>query len=252
MATKQELLDQIKADIIKDNACPDLAQNANNLVFGAGNPNAEIMLIGEAPGKKEDEQGEPFVGAAGKFLNEMLTANRLNRDQVYITNIVKYRPPNNRDPEPEEKLEFWPYLVRQINAIVPKVVVTLGRHPMVMFLPNQKISQIHGQPKRIKWNYGHSKDLIGGQAADGVPGSNQKRTNRADGTSEPSKQIIQLPASSKDIVESSAVEQGDATLVILPLYHPAAALYNGAMRETLKEDFNNIMTTINLIRSKRN
>ena len=207
--TKQELLDQVKADIIKDNVCPDLAQNAKNLVFGAGDPNADIVFIGEAPGKHEDDQGEPFVGSAGKFLDEMLAENHLLRSQVYITNIVKYRPPNNRDPEPSEKSAFWPYLVQQISIIQPKVLVTLGRHPMSMFLPTSKISQVHGQPLRVgimDWEIG-SGELS-------VPG-------------------VQTPNPGK--------------IVILPLYHPAAALYNGGLRQTLKEDFKNIMTTINLI-----
>ena len=104
---KQAKLDAIKADIIKNNVCPELADSATNLVFGDGNPNADIVFIGEAPGKNEDEQGLPFVGAAGKFLQEMLAGINLKREQVYITNIVKYRPPNNRDPEPEEKTGFF-------------------------------------------------------------------------------------------------------------------------------------------------
>ena len=96
-ATKQQKLDQIKADIIKDNVCPDLAKQATQLVFGDGSADAQIVFIGEAPGKNEDLQGKPFVGAAGKFLEEMLEMISLKRGGVYITNIVKYRPPNNRD-----------------------------------------------------------------------------------------------------------------------------------------------------------
>jgi uracil-DNA glycosylase family 4 len=99
-ADKSKLLEQIKADIIKQNICPDLAQEATQLVFGDGNPDAELVFIGEAPGKNEDQQGLPFVGAAGKFLNEMLAGIGLERQDVYITNIVKYRPPGNRDPYP--------------------------------------------------------------------------------------------------------------------------------------------------------
>ncbi len=174
---KQKHLDQIKADILKNNVCEHLAKTAKNLVMGEGNLDADIVFIGEAPGKNEDEQGRPFVGAAGKFLDEMLAEAGLKRKEVYITNIVKYRPPNNRDPEPDEKEAFWPYLLRQLKVINPKLVVTLGRHSMEYFLPSQKISQIHGQPKR----------------------------------------------------------NGD--LVVMPLFHPAAALYNGGMRQTLIEDF---------------
>ncbi len=175
--TKQAKLDQIKADIIKDNICPDLAKQATQLVFGDGNADADIVFIGEAPGKNEDVQGLPFVGAAGKFLNEMLAMIGLERKDVYITNIVKYRPPNNRDPYPDEKAEFLPYLKRQLEVIKPKLVVTLGRHSLNCFLPSLSISQVHGQPKRY---------------------------------------------------------QGQ---VYLPLFHPAAALYNAAMKQTLIDDF---------------
>lgn len=100
---KQQLLDKLQDQILMDNPCQNLAVQATQLVFGAGNPNADIVFIGEAPGKNEDIQGKPFVGAAGKFLDEMLESVALNRKDVYITNIVKYRPPNNRDPLPEEK-----------------------------------------------------------------------------------------------------------------------------------------------------
>lgn len=179
--TKQSLLDEIRADIEEKNICPELAAQATNLVMGDGNINADIVFIGEAPGKNEDEQGLPFVGAAGKFLNEMLAAAGMERGDVYITNIVKYRPPNNRDPMPEEKKAFWPYLLKQLQVIQPKVVITLGRHSMEYFLPDMKISQIHGQAKRIQF--------------------------------------------------------GDDKLVVVPLYHPAAALYNGSMRQTLIDDF---------------
>lgn len=178
---KQALLDRVKKEILDKKICPELAESATNLVMGDGNINAEIVFIGEAPGKNEDEQGLPFVGAAGKFLNEMLGAAGMQRSDVYITNIVKYRPPNNRDPLPEEKKAFWPYLLKQLQIIQPKVVITLGRHSMEYFLPDMRISAIHGQPKRIKF--------------------------------------------------------GDDKLVIIPLFHPAAALYNGSMRQTLIDDF---------------
>lgn len=191
MKAKQLLLDNIKEDIIKNNVCPDLAASATQLVFGDGNPEADIVFIGEAPGKQEDLQGQPFVGASGKFLNEMLQSIHLSRDKIYITNIVKYRPLDNRDPLPQEKEEFLPYLERQLDIINPKVIVTLGRHSTNVFLPNLQISQIHGQPKRIVF--------------------------------------------------------GDKKVVILPLYHPAAALYNGGMRQVLTEDFSRIPTIINSI-----
>jgi DNA polymerase len=192
---KQTFLDQIKADIIQNNVCPDLAAGAKNLVMGDGNIDAEIVFIGEAPGKNEDETGLPFVGAAGKFLNEMLSGAGIDRSDVFITNIVKYRPPNNRDPLPEEKKAFWPYLVRQLDVIQPQIVVTLGRHSMEYFLPNQKISVIHGQPKRISF--------------------------------------------------------GENKLVIVPLYHPAAALYNGGMRSTLIDDFKKLPKIINILKNEK-
>jgi DNA polymerase len=174
---KQSLLDKIKQEILDKKICPDLAKVATQLVFGDGNPDAELVFVGEAPGKNEDLQGKPFVGAAGKFLNEMLEMIGLRREDVYITNIVKYRPPNNRDPLPDEKTAFLPFLEAQLAVIKPKLVITLGRHSLNCFLPDLQISVVHGQPKRYK-----------GQ-------------------------------------------------VYLPLFHPAAALYNGGMRQTLIDDF---------------
>lgn len=212
MDTKQQRLDQIKADIVQSNICPNLALTATNLVFGDGNPSADIVFIGEAPGRQEDEQGLPFVGASGKFLDEMLASINMRREQVYITNIVKYRPPNNRDPEPKEKEAFLPFLFRQLAVIEPLLVVTLGRHSMTCFIPNAKISDIHGQPKRISIS-----NLEFGMTKAQTNGVGDKRR--------------------------------DATpLVILPLYHPAAALYNGAMRDVLQQDFSNIPTTLAIIR----
>ena len=174
-----------------NNICPDLAVQATQLVFGDGNPNAEIVFVGEAPGKNEDIQGKPFVGAAGKFLNEMLAMINLKREDIYITNIVKYRPPNNRDPLPEEKAAFLPFLEAQLAVIQPVIVVTLGRHSLNCFLPDLQISVCHGQPKRYKGR------------------------------------------------------------VFLPLFHPAAALYNGAMRQTLIDDFVRIPEVIQLIKESK-
>jgi len=177
MADAQAKLDKIQQQIIKDDPVPELRKGAKQLVFGDGSAEAEIVFVGEAPGKNEDEQGKPFVGAAGRFLNEMLEMIGLKRGDVYITNIVKYRPPDNRDPYPDEKLAFMPYLESQLEAIQPKLTVTLGRHSLNCFLPDLSISAVHGQPKRFKGR------------------------------------------------------------VYLPLFHPAAALYNGAMRQTLIDDF---------------
>jgi uracil-DNA glycosylase family 4 len=135
-----------------------------------------------------DIQGKPFVGAAGKFLNELLDMIKTSRSDVYITNIVKYRPPNNRDPLPDEKLAFLPYLRKQLEIIHPKIIATLGRHSLNCFLPDLQISVVHGKPKKFG---GH---------------------------------------------------------VYLPLFHPAAALYNGALRQTLIDDFINIPTILEIIK----
>ena len=202
MATKQQKLDAIAEQIVKDKVTPELAGQATQLVFGDGNPDSEVVFIGEAPGKNEDLQGKPFVGAAGKFLNEMLDMIGLTRDDIYITNIVKYRPPNNRDPLPEEKKAFLPYLQSQLEVIAPKVVVTLGRHSINCFLPGLQISQAHGQPKRVK---------------------------------------LQLKHDSKDVLD----------VVILPLFHPAAALYNGGMRQTLIDDFATIPLIIKKLQESK-
>ncbi len=146
--SKQVELDKIQADITADKVCPALAASATQLVFGEGNPNAEVVFIGEAPGKTEDEQGKPFVGAAGQLLNQLLESVGIKREQVYITNIVKYRPPANRDPLPEEVTAFLPYLKRQLEVIKPLLVATLGRYSMNLFLPELRISAVHGQAKR--------------------------------------------------------------------------------------------------------
>ncbi|MBI1856776.1 uracil-DNA glycosylase [Candidatus Saccharibacteria bacterium] len=185
--TNQQQLDEIEARIIKDEVCIDLARQATQLVFGNGNPNASIVFVGEAPGKNEDLKGVPFVGAAGKFLDEMLTMINMKRTDVYITNIVKYRPPNNRDPLPEEKTAFLPYLQSQLDVIQPKIVATLGRHSMNCFLPDLQISAVHGQPKRYQGR------------------------------------------------------------VFLPLFHPAAALYNGNMKQIIIDDFVKIPTILEKI-----
>lgn len=185
--TKQQLLDEQRARIEAANVTPELKKQATQLVFGDGNAEADVVFIGEAPGKNEDEQGKPFVGAAGKFLNEMLEMVGLKRADIYITNIVKYRPPNNRDPLPAEKDAWLPYLQEQLGIIQPKLIVTLGRHSMDVLLPGLKISQVHGQPKRYKDH------------------------------------------------------------VYLPLFHPAAALYNGGMRQTLIDDFALIPTILKKI-----
>ena len=189
---KSTNLQNIADEIVAQDVCPELRARATQLVFGEGDVDTNIVFVGEAPGKKEDEQGRPFVGAAGKFLNEMLGNIGIKRDDVYITNIVKYRPPDNRDPRPEEKQAFWPFLVRHLNVIQPKLVVTLGRHSMGYFLPNIKISEVHGELAQIKI--------------------------------------------------------GDRIQAVLPLFHPAAAMYNGGLRQTLLNDFAKIPEIIKRIK----
>jgi len=190
--SKQANLDALKRQIEKDNPCSDMAKSATQLVFGEGDAGSEVVFIGEAPGKQEDLQGKPFVGSSGKLLNEMLKSINMDRSDVYITNIVKYRPEDNRDPLPEEKKEFWPYLIEQLKIIKPKLVVTLGRHSGQAFIPDLHISADHGKTRNAV--YSHN-------------GSEEK-------------------------------------LLVLPLYHPAAALYNGSLKETLFEDFKSISRII--------
>ena len=126
--------------------CP-LYKGTKNPVPGAGHPSAQIMFIGEGPGYYEDQKGLPFVGRSGDYLNQLLQLIGLDRDKVFITNVVKHRPPDNRDPLPDEIMACKPYLDRQIELIQPAVIVTLGRFSMARYFPKGKISQIHGQPK---------------------------------------------------------------------------------------------------------
>jgi len=144
-----------------------------NLVPGEGNPRAEVVVVGEAPGRNEDETGRPFVGAAGKLLDQVLAEAGLQRGDVFITNVVKARPPGNRDPKAPEVAHHLPWLEQQLALVRPRVVIPLGRHALSHFAPGQKISEVHGQ----------------------------------------------------------LVVDGDRRLV--PWLHPAAALYNTALRETL-------------------
>ena len=159
--------------------CPkcELARTRTKAVPGEGAARARVMFIGEGPGWHEDRQGRPFVGNAGKFLNELLGLAELERDEVFITNVVKCRPPGNRDPMPDEIAACAPYLEGQIEAIDPDVIVTLGRFSMARWFPGERISRIHGQPKR------------------------------------------------------------EGRRLIVPMYHPAAALHQAALRGAIEEDF---------------
>lgn len=193
--SKQEKLQELNDRLAKCGDCA-LHSGCRNVVPGEGSAEAEIMFIGEGPGAKEDELGRPFVGAAGKFLDEMLSIIGLKRQDVYIANVVKCRPPGNRDPLPEETAACWTWLLEQIKIIQPRLIVTLGRHSMERFLPGQKISQIHGKALRRE-----------------------------------------IPKIDKQ--------------VFYTLYHPAAALYNGSMREILIKDFKRIPKVLEAIKKDK-
>jgi len=175
--TAGELLKQVAEETSVCTKC-ELHHSRKNAVPGEGPADADILFIGEGPGFHENEQGRPFVGAAGRFLEELLETVRMSREQVYITNVVKCRPPGNRDPHPEEiETCTRDYLDRQIQAIKPKVIVTLGRFSMALYLPNAKISEVHGQPLRVKGR------------------------------------------------------------LVMPMYHPAAALHQASLRPVVESDF---------------
>jgi DNA polymerase len=172
----REELEAVAAEVAVCEDCK-LHLSRKNAVAGEGPGDADLMFIGEGPGFHENEQGRPFVGAAGRFLEELLEGIGMNREQVFIGNVVKCRPPGNRDPEQQEIEACSKYLERQIEAIDPKVIITLGRFSMARYFPNARISRIHGKPAEI-----------------------------------------------------------DGRLIV-PMYHPAAALHQPSLRETVQEDF---------------
>lgn len=172
----EEVLEAVASEVSVCKKCP-LHHSRKKGVPGEGPTDAEIVFIGEGPGFHENIQGRPFVGAAGEFLEELLGTIGMTREDVFITNVVKCRPPGNRDPASEELDACSSYLDRQLQAIKPKVIVTLGRFSMARYIPNAKISEIHGQPIKIR-----------------------------------------------------------GTLVV-PFYHPAAALHRPSLRPVVEEDF---------------
>ncbi len=141
-------LSSLAAEIRACTACP-LHRSARQAVPGEGSAVSGILMLGEAPGYHEDVQGRPFVGAAGQLLDELLRDIGLDRSSVFITNVVRHRPPDNRDPLPEEVLACDQWLRRHIEVLRPRVIVTLGRHAMLRFLPGESISRIHGKPRRV-------------------------------------------------------------------------------------------------------
>lgn len=194
----QKKLDAIKQDILNNLVCP-LKDEATNLVFGKGNPKADILFIGEAPGKKEDEQGIPFVGRAGQELDKQLQKIGLTLDEVYIANILKYRPPKNRDPTLEEITNHTPYLIQQIRAIKPKIILTLGNYATKFVLAGfspvgmnkiQGVSQLHGKPL-----------------------------------------IIAIDTQSFQVI---------------PIFHPAAMMYNPKLRPVFEDDFKKVAQFLKL------
>lgn len=189
--TKFDEMKKIRDELLVFKASPLYEYRTTNKYFpviGEGSLDAKIMFVGEAPGKNEAETAKPFCGASGKFLSEMLESIGLKREDVYITNLVKDRPPENRDPTPEEIELYSPFLDRQIEIIKPRVVATLGRYSMAYLMKKfdldldlAPISRIHGKAFEVQASY--------------------------------------------------------SPITIVTLYHPAAALYNGGMRDTLKADF---------------
>jgi DNA polymerase len=185
VSDKGVLLDAIADEVRGHVPCGfDICEQATNLVPGEGNPDADVVFVGEAPGASEDKQGRPFVGAAGRLLDELLTEAGLERDDVFITNVVKARPPKNRDPRPDEVEHHLPWLVAQLDVIEPRIVVPLGRHAMGRFVDGVTITEAHGRPVQ------------------------------------------------------------DDGRTIVPWFHPAAAIYNRSLRETLHEDARRLGETL--------
>ncbi|HEX7555773.1 MAG TPA: uracil-DNA glycosylase [Leptolinea sp.] len=181
--TPEETLSQIARQVAVCQQC-DLHSTRKLSVPGEGPAQAQIMLIGEGPGFYENEQGRPFVGAAGKFLSELLAKAGLIREEVFITNVVKCRPPGNRDPMPEELAACRDYLESQIATINPQIIVTLGRFSMGMYFPLARIGAVHGQPGKVNGR------------------------------------------------------------LIVPMYHPAAALHQPALKSTVERDFSHLADII--------
>jgi uracil-DNA glycosylase len=148
---KRKILIDLMKTMKADDSLP-LKAGSTNLVFGEGNVDTKVVFIGEGPGFYEDQKALPFVGRAGQLLNELLTSIGLDRKEVFITNVVHHRPPQNRDPLPEEMGAYQPYLDKIIETIDPKVIVTLGRFSMGKFLPGVTITRVHGKPETIVWN----------------------------------------------------------------------------------------------------
>ena len=182
-------LEEVKKEFLNDSKLP-LRETALNPFFGRWNPHAKLLLIGEAPGEEEDKQGLPFVGAAGRELSKLFASVGLSDDEAYIANILKYRPPNNREPSVSEIESHTPYLLKQIAAIKPKIICTLGNYSTKFIL--------------AKGNIGEMKNIQG---------------------------ITKLHGTSMTIILEGV------SYHVIPLYHPAAMLYNPPLRKILENDF---------------
>jgi len=182
-----DALDTLNEEIRTHTGCGfEICETATNIVPGEGSPTADVLLVGEAPGASEDMQGRPFVGRSGKLLDLLLAEAGLARDDVFITNVVKARPPGNRDPKADEVAHHWPWLEAQLQVIEPELIIPLGRHAMGRFVEGVTITEAHGRP----------------------------------------------------------VEQGEHGRTIVPWFHPAAAIYNRSLRESLHEDARRLGETL--------
>ena len=195
-AERRDALEQIATEVRACDRCR-LHETRNRAVPGEGNAATEVLFVGEGPGQNEDREGRPFVGAAGSFLTELLGSVGWRRDEVFITNIVKCRPPGNRDPEPDEIAACAPFLERQMAALDPALVVTLGRHSLGRFMPGARIGQAHGTTRPID------------------------------------------PAT------------GATDAMVFAMYHPAAALHQGSLRQTLLNDMQAVPVALLAARDRR-
>jgi uracil-DNA glycosylase len=152
-------LEEVASEVRSCTRCR-LHETRTRAVPGEGNPDTEVVFVGEGPGQNEDRQGRPFVGRAGDLLVRFLATLRWRRDEVFITNIVKCRPPDNRDPEPDEIAACAPYLQRQLEILDPALIVTLGRHSLGRFMPGSRISQAHGTVRPVDPATGASSALV--------------------------------------------------------------------------------------------
>ncbi len=195
-AERRAALDEVAAEVRACTRCR-LHEGRTRAVPGEGHPSTEVVFVGEGPGFNEDRQGRPFVGAAGTFLGELLGSVGWRRDEVFITNIVKCRPPGNRDPEPDEVAACAPYLHRQLEALDPALIVTLGRHSLARFMPGGRIGQVHGTTRPVD------------------------------------------------------PETGARDATVFAMYHPAAALHQGSLRQTLLDDMTRVPAALVASRERR-